>query len=229
MRRRSALGGLLGIAAITTMSGCGSSDEASYRFRMTVEVNTPQGLRTGSSVMEVTARRQSQFAPEARPLVSELRGEAVVVETPSGPIFALLKLPHDDHTYLQAVTFALAPDLREGGWEPFWKAVNRLGGWFGGAKADLPQADWPLMVRFRNLNDPNTVEKVNPEDVGVRSISLETTNHEITTGIEKKMPPWFARLVAKGARLNGNTSVAIMSNNLADNLGPGSFSTEIGR
>jgi hypothetical protein len=172
---------------MAALSGCGSSDEASYRFRMTVEVATPQGLRTGSSVMEVTARRQSQFAPEARPLVSELRGEAVVVDTPSGPIFALLKLPHNDHTYLQAVTFALAPDLREGGWEPFLKAVKRLGGWFGGAKADLPREDWPLMVRFRDLNDPKSVEQIDPAVTGVRRILVETTNHEVTSGIEQRL------------------------------------------
>jgi hypothetical protein len=154
---------------------------------MTMDVETPQGSRTGSSVLEVIARRQGQFVPEARPLVSQLRGQAVVVDTPSGPIFALLKLPHDNRTYLQAVTFALAPDLREGGWEPFWKAVKRLGGWFGDAKAELPREDWPVMVRFRNLDDPTSVEKVDPESVGVRRVVVETTNEDLTTGIQAQL------------------------------------------
>jgi hypothetical protein len=188
MRRRKMLGAACAVAGALMLAGCGSSGERSYRFRMTVEADTPQGLRSGSSVMEVVAERQQQFAPEARPLVSGLKGEAVVVDTPSGPIFVLLTLPNSDQTYIQAVTFALAPNLREGGWEPFWKAMGRLGGWFGSAKADLPREDWPLMVRFRNLNDPKTVEKVDPDAIGVKRILLETTRDDVSAGIETRMP-----------------------------------------
>jgi hypothetical protein len=226
MNRRNVL--LAGVVVAMTMAlgACGSAGERSYRFRMTVEADTPQGPRTGSSVMEVVAERQDKFVPEARPLVSGLKGEAVTVDTPSGPIFVLLKLPHGDKTYLQAVTFALAPDLRQGGWEPFWKAMGRLGGWFGSAKGELPREDWPVMVRFRDLNDPKTVEKVDPDVVSVKRILLETTSDRVTTGVEKKLP-WFERLAASGARLDGDNSIAVLANpaTAAGNFAPGDFST----
>jgi hypothetical protein len=50
MARRGALGLLAGTVA-ALLSGCGSFFRSgSYRFRMTVEVETPEGVRTGSSV-----------------------------------------------------------------------------------------------------------------------------------------------------------------------------------
>jgi hypothetical protein len=105
---------------------------------MTVEVETPQGVRTGSSVMEVTASKQLQVTSETRPLVSGLHGEAVIVDARSGPVFVLLepKNKRDLSTLQEAATFALAPDLTPGGWKPFWQAVNRLAGWFAREKAN---------------------------------------------------------------------------------------------
>lgn len=185
MVRRGVLGLLVG-GAVAVLGGCGG-DSASYRFRMTVEVDTPQGLKTGSSVIEVDAERQEQVLSEARPMFSSVKGEAVAVDLRSGPLFVLLQMPDARTTYISAVTYALAPDLREGGWEPFWKAVNRLGGWFGSANGELPREDWPLMVRFRDIHDPKSVERVDPEAVGVKRIVLETTGDAVTTGIEQRL------------------------------------------
>ncbi len=44
-----------------------------------------------------------------------------------------------------------------------------------------------MMVRFRDLNDPKSVEKVDPEAIGVRRITVETTSDDVTTGIEKRL------------------------------------------
>lgn len=43
------------------------------------------------------------------------------------------------------------------------------------------------MVRFRDINDPRTVEMVEPEAVGVKRILLEATQDPVTTGIEKRL------------------------------------------
>lgn len=186
MVRRKIIGLLAGAASMLVLAGCGG-ESASYRFRMTVEVATSEGLKSGSSVLEVDAERQEQVLSEARPMFSSIKGEAVVVDLPSGPLFVLLQMPDARTTYISAVTYALAPDLREGGWEPFWQAVNRLGGWFGSATGEMPREDWPLMVRFRDIDDPRSVEKVDPDTVGVKRILLETTSNEVTTGIEAKL------------------------------------------
>ena len=61
----------------------------------------------------------------------------------------------------------------------------------------------------------------------MKRILLETTSDDVTVGIEKRFPAWFINLVKKKAKLNGKSSSAIFTNELVDNLGPGSFSTEV--
>lgn len=66
-----------------------------FRYRLTVEVETPQGLRTGSSVIEVELsqpRDSARTLPQARKILREFRGEAVAVDLPGGrTLFALLR------------------------------------------------------------------------------------------------------------------------------------------
>ena len=59
--------------------------------------------------------------------------------------------------------------------------------WFSEYRAELPRADWPLMVRFGDISDPKTVEQVDPDTIGVKRILLETTRDDVTTGIEKRL------------------------------------------
>ena len=55
MTRRGAIGLLAGGTSIL-LTGCGPlADKTSYRFRVTLEVQKTQGLKTGSGVMEITA------------------------------------------------------------------------------------------------------------------------------------------------------------------------------
>ena len=99
MARRGVMGVLAGAAA-AVLGGCGGSS-ASYRFRMTVEVETPQGLKTGSSVMEVRLTRGMAIG-DSSGVGSSVRGEAVVVDLPDGPLFVLLQVP-DAGPPLQAI------------------------------------------------------------------------------------------------------------------------------
>lgn len=184
MARRGVLGALIGGTALV-LGGCGLSGNASYRFRMTVEARTPQGLSAGSSVMEVVAMRGFRLGDRAGG-GSTLTREAVVVDLPNGPIFVLLRSPDAGPALQGPVTDTLnahrVGDKRTG---DFVDDVRAVGGWFGGAQAELPREDWPLMVRFRDLDDPTSVERVEPEAVGIRRILLETTGDEVTVGIKK--------------------------------------------
>ena len=64
---------------------------------------------------------------------------------------------------------------------------------------DVPIGALPLLVRFRDLNDPATVERVDPFDlaasfgpgVKLQRATIEITNDPVTTGIEQKLP-WLA-------------------------------------
>lgn len=186
MARRSVLGVIAGGLA-ATLSGCGLFGRNSYRFRMTVQVETPLGVKTGSSVYEVEGRRSMALTSEEHKGSISVRGEALVVDLPRGPLFVTLKMPQGRGMLAGAATRALAPETKRGDFDALMAAVGRLGRMFGSAQADLPRADWPLMVRFGDLTEPSTVEQVSPEVIGVQRVVLETTGDDVTTGIEKHL------------------------------------------
>jgi len=187
MARRGALGILAGTVA-AALSSCGwLFKSASYRFRMTVEVETPEGVRTGSSVYEAMASKSPALTSQEHEGSGGLRGEAVVVDLPGGPLFVTLKMPVAGETLDGAATLALAPDTKRGDVDAYVAAVDRLSRTVG-ARAELPRKDWPLMVRFRNIHEPKSVAEVDPQTEGIRRISIETTRDEVKTGIEKILP-----------------------------------------
>ena len=77
------------------LQACGES--LTYRYRLTIEVDTPEGLRTGSSVIETTTtdRTKSWGPPESRIISSRVRGEAVFVDLGEGRNVVAL-LAHGD-------------------------------------------------------------------------------------------------------------------------------------
>ena len=232
MARRGVMGVLAGAAA-AVLGGCGKSS-ASYRFRMTVVVETPQGLKTGSSVMEVRLTRGMAIG-DSSGVGSSVRGEAVVVDLPHGPLFVLLQVP-DAGPPLQAIVPDALLGRRSSGPDEVMADTAKLGStWFSEYKADLPrhrdngceQSDngWPLMVRFRDLSDPRSVEKVDPEAIGVKRIVVETTGDDVTTGIEKRLG-W---LRDEGLTLDPDSGPSFSPNPpLAHTIRQREFSTEIG-
>ncbi len=233
MIRRGVIALLVGGASIA-LTGCGVPTSASYRFRMTVEVETPQGLRSGSSVMEVRIARGLPIG-DLSGVSSDVRGEAVVVDLPDGPLFVLLKLP-DAGPSLQTVVGDALRGRRAETPDAAMIDTAALGSAPPGAyKADLPHhlpysygsvrhpelnVAWPMMVRFKDLSDPKSVERVDPDAIGVRRIRLETTTAPVTTGIAKRLA-WLVGL--RGSYLSGQA----VGDGTALGLYGGLFSTEV--
>ena len=87
MTRRGVIGLLAGITSVLALGGCGFNSSASFRYRMTVG-----GAHPGAAVYEMLAEKvNGPRLPEEKPGGSIIKGEALVIETPSGPIFLLLK------------------------------------------------------------------------------------------------------------------------------------------
>lgn len=210
MARRGVMGFLGGAAVL--MVGCALSGQPTYRFRMTVEVETPGGVKTGSSVMEIVAYKESFVIGDRGGGHSGLSGEAVAVDLPDGPIFALLAIRDGGPNLHSVVTKALATEARSGDFNDYLAAVRRLGG-ENGIKAELPRESWPMMVRFGDIHDPKSVKKVEPEAIGVKRITLETTSDPVTAGIEKRLG-WFKTLKASQSESVVETS----STKLVDQL-----------
>lgn len=206
------------------LGSCGLFSGNSYRFRMTVEVETPQGIRVGSSVYEVTAHKSLALTSEERQGGGGLRGEAVTIDLPGGPLFVTLKMRVAGEDLGEAATFALAPETKRGNVDAYVAAVRGLAGMSGRAKAELSREGWPIMVRFGDIADPASVVEVDPQAPGVRRIIVETTSDDVTTGIAKRLG-WLATHIGSLVRRSRGRSINEMA--AAEILTVRDFSTEL--
>lgn len=157
-----------------------------WREAVALEVETPNGLKTGRSVVLVSHTIEAIVPGSPGGAVhASLRGEATVVEVAPGKfLFALLK----DREYLAVNAF---PEIVAGkDFKQFAKAFANLR-----EKRDLPTALIPMLVTFRDINDPKTVERVDPTNlaatfgpgVSLKRATIEMTDEPVTTGIEKRL------------------------------------------
>ncbi|MGO9135058.1 MAG: hypothetical protein ACLP8A_13580 [Methylovirgula sp.] len=209
------------------------------RYRLTLTVDNNGQLVNGSSVVETNWWGLAERFPDLVALTGghrwtiTTRGEAVAVDLGSrGVLFALLRGDED----------------RRASWLAGDPAgfVTRTTGAFTNAgvtrdslerviqehvKADVPFEKLPLLVRFREINDPATVEEVEPDNLaasfgpGVRLVraTVEITDDPVTTGIEKWLV-WLPRFEANHASLDGDMSIARdVHAPLRNKLGSGEF------
>lgn len=189
------LGIALALAGALGASACDFRSGESYRYRITVEVDTPQGLRTGSSVWETSAKEGSGLPDTARRVKN--RGEAVAVDLPSGTLFSLLRderygvdYPH----YVVRRHLEDHPDASipmSGDWNKNMAAIRQ-----GKPAFELYPDEYPILVRFRDPRDPATVEKVQPSDfptafgpgVRLRRITVAVTDDPVSSaGIRQRL------------------------------------------
>ena len=165
-----------------------------WRYRMTVTVETPEGIKTSSAVRELRVQKGLGLFPEMSPGV-ELEGEAVVIDLGHrGVLFSMI--PRD---YLYGTIFHLFP--REGG---LTSGGIRYYNHFTNEKAILPRDKYPEFspfVTFKNLNDPKSVIGIDPdkidktfgEGVKIKEIYVQFTDQPITHEVKTKLP-WLANI-----------------------------------
>lgn len=190
MTRRGILGAMAAVSVSLIAGACGLFSSSSYRYRMTVEVNTPQGIKSGSSVHEVSSQLQNLPGKGGPTPLTRFRGEAVAVDLLGGrTLFALL----DRNGFDATEHFE-----RYGGTsESFVANVTKLGRRDQrGRTAVLRPDNYPMLVTFRDIDDPTSVQAVEPANlaasfgpgVKLRRITLEITGDGVTSGIEKRLP-----------------------------------------
>jgi hypothetical protein len=164
-----------------------------HRFRLTIEVQTPDGLRSGSSVIETSAWESGNWGPtEARGIRRDFKGRAVFVDLGGGRnLVALLAFgPQgtDQSKLFRLVGAALAP-----GRSIDWKDEYRLNG-----TGALSREYTPTLITFADLANPRTAALVDPADFGktfgsrftFRQALLTTTSESASEGIGKILPWW---------------------------------------
>jgi len=211
------------------LTSCGRYEE--FRYRMTVEVETPQGLRAGSGVIEVKLSDPGWGGMPTEGTSARVRGEAVTVDLPGGRVlFALLRSPFNYDAAAVYPYDALKPSRYRGEYALVerTKEMKRIRG-----AGVLPEKSYPRLVTFDDLADPASVRLVDSENlaatfgegVRLRRITVQITHDPVTAGIEQKLP-W---LRSHRGTLKPNPPMFLDDPSDPDLLllGTGSFSTEI--
>jgi hypothetical protein len=185
----------LALSAVT-LGGCGPDPLGHAlppdRFRLTAEVETPEGVRTGSSVIEVQWSTPPKILGSQGSSGYHIKGEAVVVDLPKGQtLFVLLSSPTSVDWAASALdgTGLGSPGARpaDRGPRPLPRTVKLLAD-----KVD----NYPYFVRFRDPGYPKTVELVDPDDltkafgkgIKLRSLTVQLTDATTTDAIRQRLP-----------------------------------------
>ena len=188
MARRGMIGLMLGGAA-ALLGGCGLFGGNRYRYKMTVEVDTPQGLKSGFAVREISYSKNLIKLPDMAAVVATQRGEAVAVDLPGGQVlFALLSV--NGYETLQAAFGDDAPETLDTA-----KADARVVELKPKPGRIPEQSGYPMLVRFKDMRDPTSVELVSPDDlvasfgagVSLRRITVQMVGEPVTVGIKKRL------------------------------------------
>jgi hypothetical protein len=222
MRRRSILGMLGMLPLIPGLTGCRPSYE--WNQKLTVTVSTPDGDRSGSAVVNVIWY-SGQLLGSSSSAESQIRGEATMVEVAPGRyLFAVMTSSGFPQTpelpmHVWADRIPSNPNVRDAR----FKFVRDLR-----ETRDVPRQNYPQLVTFRDINDPASVQLVDPDDLAssfgsgyaVKSVTLEITDEDRTKNLISKKLRW---LLAFHGLLDGthypDARIAAISNK----LGSGAF------
>lgn len=160
----------------------------SYGFRLIVDVDTPSGPKTGSSVLNMVWRSQVPIGPHSA--VTQVKGEAVFIDLGGGRnLIATLGFgPYGSQDRMEHLAFDAFKNVdRPMNIETLVKAQG---------SAPLTGDLIPTFVTFTDLNDPKTARVVRPDEFEqafgegfkFRGARIEMTSETVTTGIEKKLP-----------------------------------------
>ena len=191
----------------------------SHRYRLTLEVETPEGLKTGSSVIKSQISGQPQLLTDSPGHVN-LWGDAVFVDLGNGKnVIALLAsgdgaLNVDAPVWLAIRAFNVM-DCPE--YFCAWQRIARE----TGARVLRPDL-MPTLVTFADVNDPKTAQVIQPGELPAvfgsgyrfKRAWIELTNDPVTRTIEQKLP-WLVGF--KGLTGGGfHKSESVPGKNLSD-------------
>lgn len=171
---------------LSSISGC--RDAYQWRQKMTIVVNTPHGMRSGSSVVQVSAL-YGHVPMTSSEVEYDVTGEATVIEVAEGRyVFALLG--HDEERVARTFRDVLPTSRRD--WLPL---ISKVSG-----SRSVPFKELPTFVTFGNLQDPRSIKRLDPLNFtavlgpgySFRAATIEITSQPMTTGEVAKILPWMS-------------------------------------
>lgn len=234
-------GGLVIVGAIAMENNAAKNTERAsgqWRYKMTVTVETPEGLVTGSAVREMgNATPRVNLPDVGNP--ADVRGEAVVVDMGErGVLFALISHASDLEFYN---TFPV-PGHPVGVGGSSSAGIEYYSNLPVGTKAEMPSdfpPGYPKLFTFTDMSDPKSVilaqvwqrqeqglyrlkedrmEELFGAGVKLKSIELEITDEPVTWGVVDEYLPWLRNI-----KSNIDGTNVTNSNELHNNLHEGNF------
>lgn len=214
------------VAATVLLAACDLFPKTwQWNQKLTLEVATPQGIRSGSAVTHVSW--QDVNAVGNYP--SSYSGEATVVEVAPGRyLFALIG---EKSKYIAQYTFHEQFGTSRADYQKLLPEIEKFRG-----TADVPRDRYPLLVTFADIADPKTVQKVDPDNlaasfgpgVSLKRITLEITDEKVTQKIETLLP-WLEKVGRERGTLipNPPRMSTSLTNPEIQLLAPSAFSTEL--
>ncbi|MDM8009898.1 MAG: hypothetical protein QUV08_02930 [Parasphingorhabdus sp.] len=212
------------LACLLCLSAC-SRRVIDYNYKITVEVETPEGLRKGYAVRRVVVDDLGELNITHPGAISRrIYGEAVAIDLPNNAtLFALISDNEysDDHSE----RWAIIPD----GWAPpkgeeYYRAEIKKIMASKGKVFTLPpdrslpllsrgsparHSNYPRFVRFTDRSDPRSLQLVDVENLAatfgegyaLKRITISITDEDVTENMENRLP-WLSKhhgsLIDKG-------------------------------
>lgn len=200
----------------------------SWNQKLELRVMTPDGEVSGSAVM----RASYGFRPEwwgwgdrGRSIIGH-SGEAAFVEVAPGRyLFAIMSENDPEMAYETFIgPITTSREERIEGFDRLYRLRETRA---------LPRELYPTLVAFRNINDPASVQKVDPDDLeasfgpgyALYGVNISITGDPVTKRKINNVLPWIEHYYDRlldGQRLQSLKRDAPFANSLAS----GSFNTE---
>lgn len=204
------LGAILALLAGATAAWVLMWPGATVRYRLTLVAQVDDEIRSGSSVIEVNYHKNPKLLPNEAEFSTSVKGQALALDLGErGTLFALLREGSDVRSapeWIVLRAFSIDHGSMPRPIDDGLKQVRTLSG-----KVGLALENLPLLVRFRDPDDPRSVEEVDPLDIGktfgpqarLVHATLEivpagmwpfntygNSGEPISTGIEQRLPWW---------------------------------------
>lgn len=149
---------------------------ATVRYRVTVSIETPEGLKTGSAVREMRVATEPKIFPEQHSIHSFVYGEAVVIDLGvNGRLFAVMDI-NDYQIFYRTI-----PVPKYGS---IISSLHFLRNLKSGPITSVPLSARPEIIRFRDLKDPASLEMIY-QVVAVNVPNQSSPRYQVNDNFEK--------------------------------------------